>query len=106
MSERNLTKEQAAKLQEIIRKWMEEVEQFFDKHKNDKRIPNQLDGSNTWSLVRIEQKYKRMINEELKMDFYTDIGEVEKGKYREYTKEPLHLTIPEYLISQQYQKKN
>ncbi len=52
---------------------MREVDQCFEAHKDDKINPCQLDGLQTWELAKIQQKYKKKINEELDMDFYQNV---------------------------------
>lgn len=85
MSERKLTKEQKEKFQKLQQEWMREVDQCFEAHKDDEIHPNQLDGPQTCDLARIQQKYKKKINEELGMDFYEDVGEVKKDGHRKFS---------------------
>ena len=72
-------------LQEIHREWTDEVKLFFESTKDKKRNYNQLDGDATWALAAIEQKYKKIINDKLGLDFYRDVEEVEKGRYRKFS---------------------
>lgn len=85
MSERNLTPELMNRIQEIHREWADEVEQYFDAHKDEKVSCNQLDGPRTWGLVKIEQKYKKKINDELGIAYYKDVDEVAKSGHRKFS---------------------
>lgn len=80
-----MTKEQEAKLKEIQQEWVNEVEEFFDAHKDDDINPNRLDGSQTWALAAIQMKYKKKINKELGMDYYPDIAKVKKSAHKKFS---------------------
>lgn len=98
MPERKLTKEQEEKAQKLIQQWKEEVEQFFEEHKDEEINTNQLDGSRTWELVKMELKYKKLINKELGMDFYKDVVEVENSKHKEnLDTDTIALALPKWL---------
>lgn len=85
MSEKKLTKEQQEKLKQIHKEWLDEVTLFFDAHNDVKLNSNQLDGPETWGLVAIERKYKKIINNELGIDFYKDVEEVEKSGHKRFS---------------------
>ncbi|MCM1104910.1 MAG: hypothetical protein NC409_12490 [Clostridium sp.] len=85
MSERKLSKEQKEKFHKLQQDWMREVDQCFEAHKDDEINPNRLDGPQTWELAKIQQKYKKRINEELGMDFYRDVGEEKKEGHKKFS---------------------
>ncbi len=85
MSERELTKEQKDKLEEIMQEWMREVDQHFEAYKDEEIEVNRLDGPRTWNLAKIQLKYKKKINKELGMDFYEDVSEVEKREHKKFS---------------------
>lgn len=86
MSEKKLTKEQEANLQEIKEEWQREVEQHFDGHKDGGMDDSvRLDGVRTWELAAIQQKYKKRIQDELGMDFYSESQEIKKGSRKSFS---------------------
>lgn len=85
MSERKLNKEQEATLQKIIQEWKDEVECFFETHKDDENTVNRLDGPQTWGLASIQQKYKKKANKELGMEYFTDVTEVKKASHKKFS---------------------
>lgn len=98
MSERKLTREQEEKVQKLIQQWKEEAEQFFEERKDEEINTNQLDGHRTWELVKMQLKYKKLINKELGIDFYKDVVEVEDSKHKDnLDTDTLSLALPEWL---------
>jgi len=85
MSGIKLTKEQEAKFNEIMQEWREEVDRIFEAYKDAEPNPGRLDGPETYELAQAQLKYKRKINEALGMEFYTDVGKVEKGSHRKFS---------------------
>lgn len=85
MAGRKLTKEQEDKFNEITQEWKEEVDRIFEAYKDAGPNPGRLDGPETYELAQAQLKYKRKINEALGMEFYTDVGKVEKGGHRKFS---------------------
>lgn len=80
-----MTKEQEDKFNEITQEWKEEVDRIFEAYKDAGPNPGRLDGPETYELAQAQLKYKRKINEALGMEFYTDVGKVEKGGHRKFS---------------------
>ena len=78
-----MTKED--KFNEITQEWKEEVDRIFEAYKDAGPNPGRLDGPETYELAQAQLKYKRKINEALGMEFYTDVGKVEKGGHRKFS---------------------
>lgn len=85
MPGRKLTKEQEDKFNEISQEWREEVDRIFEAYKDAEPNTGRLDGPETYELAQTQLKYKRKINEALGMDFYEDVGKVEKGGHRKFS---------------------
>lgn len=63
MTERNLSKGQAAEIEKLKRQWMDEAEPYL---KNTSSGGAGLDGPDSVALAKIQAKYKKRIEEAMK----------------------------------------
>lgn len=85
MSGKKLTKEQEDVLRRIMQEWEDEVERYFEAHKDEEIDANRLDGPRTWELASIQLKYAKKANKELGMDYFEVAVNLEKNRHRKFS---------------------